>query len=75
MLDLTEEISAEDVFTVLIPLGDENLTIESVNNGRDELVDEAAVQRYGRIVKTHVFDSVNTPETLLKMAGAFWPAM
>lgn len=48
MLDLTEEISAEDVFTVLIPLGDENLTIESVNNGRDELVDEAAVQRYGR---------------------------
>lgn len=31
MLDLTEDVSAEDVFTVLIPLGDENLTIESVN--------------------------------------------
>ena len=71
MLDLTEEISAEDVFTVLIPLGDENLTIESVNNGRDELVDEAAVQRYGRIVKTHVFDSVNTPETLLENGRRF----
>lgn len=66
MLDLTEEVSAEDVFTVLIPLGDENLTIESVNNGSDELVDTAAVARYGRIVKTHVFDSVNTASTLLE---------
>ena len=71
MLDLTEEVSAEDVFTVLIPLGDENLTIESVNNGSDELVDTTAVQRYGRIVKTHVFDSVNTPETLLENGRRF----
>lgn len=66
LLDLTEEVSAEDVFTVLIPLGDENLTIESVNNGSDELVDSDAVARYGRIIKTHVFDSVNDPSTLLE---------
>ncbi len=66
LLDLTQEVSAEDVFTVLIPLGDENLTVASVNNGSDELVDEAAVARYGRIVKTHVFDSVNQPQTLLE---------
>ena len=66
LLDLTDEVSAEDVFTVLIPLGDENLTIKSVNNGSDELVDSDAVARYGRIVKTHVFDSVNNPSTLLE---------
>lgn len=71
LLDLTEEVSAEDVFTVLIPLGDENLTIESVNNGSDELVDAAAVARYGRIVKTHVFDSVNEPTTLLENGRRF----
>lgn len=71
LLDLTEEVSAEDVFTVLIPLGDENLTIESVNNGSDELVDAAAVARYGRIVKTHVFDSVNEPSTLLENGQRF----
>ena len=71
LLDLTEEVSAEDVFTVLIPLGDENLTIESVNNGSDELVDAAAVARYGRIVKTHVFDSVNDPNTLLENGQRF----
>lgn len=71
MLDFTEEVSAEDVFTVLIPLGDENLTIESVNNGSDELVDADAVARYGRIIKTHVFDSVNTPQTLLENGRRF----
>lgn len=71
LLDLTEEVSAEDVFTVLIPLGDENLTIESVNNGSDELVDSAAVARYGRIVKTHVFDNVTEPTTLLENGRRF----
>ena len=64
LLDLSEEISVEDLFTVLIPLGDDNLTIASVNGGRDELVDEDAVALYGRIVRTHVFNNVNDPTTL-----------
>ena len=66
LLDLTEEVSVEDLFTVLIPLGDDNLTIASVNGGSDELVDEAAVALYGRIVRTHVFDNVNQASTLLE---------
>lgn len=66
LLDFSESISAENLFTVLIPLGDENLTIADVNNGSVELVDEALVNEYGRIVRTHVFDSVNQPETLLE---------
>lgn len=66
LLDLTEEVSVEDLFTVLIPLGDDNLTIKSANNGSDELVDSAAVAKYGRIVKTHVFNNVNDPGTLLE---------
>lgn len=64
LLDLTEEVTVEDLFTVLIPLGDDNLTIASVNNGSDELVDETAVQLYGRIVRTHVFDNVTQASTL-----------
>lgn len=66
LLDFSESISAENLFTVLIPLGDENLTIADVNNGSVELQDEALVNEYGRIVRTHVFDSVNQPETLLE---------
>ena len=66
MMDFEEEISAEDLFTVLIPLGDDNLTIKSVNNGSDELVDANAVAQYGRIIKTHVFSNVNEASTLLE---------
>ena len=66
MLDLNEEVTTEELFTVLIPLGDENLTIASVNNGSDELVDAAAVAQYGRIVRTHVFKNVNDPNTLIE---------
>ena len=71
MLDLTEEISAEDLFTVLVPLGDDNLTIASVNRGSDELVDTVAVAKYGRIVRTHVFNNVNEPATLLENAQRY----
>lgn len=71
LLDLTEEISVEDVFTVLIPLGDDNLTIASVNGGSDELVDTASVNRFGRIVRTHVFSNVNNPHTLLENARRY----
>lgn len=66
LLGFSESISAENLFTVLIPLGDENLTIADANNGNVELQDEALVNEYGRIVRTHVFDSVNQPETLLE---------
>ena len=71
MLDLTEEVTAEELFTVLIPLGDDGLTIASVNDGSDELADTEAVELYGRIVKTHSFESVNQAKTLLENAREF----
>ena len=66
LLDLTDESTAEDIFTVLIPLGDDNLTIKSVNQGSDEIVDQAKVNKYGRIVKTNVFSNVTSAQTLLE---------
>ena len=71
MLDLEEEVNAEELFTVLIPLGDDNLTIASVNNGSDELADANAVAQYGRIVQTHVFPNVNSASTLLENARRY----
>lgn len=66
LLDLQDETSAEDIFTVLIPIGDNNLTIKTVNNNSDEIVDSAKVAKYGRIVKTNVFSNVTNPQTLLE---------
>ena len=75
LLDLTEYISAEDVFTVLIPLGAEQedsegnltgrLTIESVNDGKDYIEDETAVELFGRIWKVQEWDDVTVASNLL----------
>ncbi len=74
LLDLSENATAEELFTVLIPLGDDNMTIESVNGGSDELVDADLVELYGRIVKTHVFSNVTDPSTLLENGLRFLAA-
>ena len=71
LLDLNESISADDLFTVLIPIGDEHLTIESVNGGSVELVNQDEVKKYGRIVKTYVFPNVNQASTLLENGLAY----
>ena len=72
ILDLTEHISAEDIITVLIPLGKapegakegSKLTIASVNGGRDYLEDAEAIALYGRIVGTNEWPDVTVPANL-----------
>ena len=81
MLDLSEEINAEDMFTVLVPLGDgdeDELTIKNATNKYSDssielvevngkqigIADRVLKEQYGSIVKTHVFDNVNNPNTL-----------
>lgn len=75
MLDITEYITAEDVFTVLIPLGAEQkdaegnttgkLTVESVNDGKDYIEDEDAIALFGRIWKVQQWDDVTIASNLL----------
>lgn len=82
LLDINEELSADDLCTVIIPLGDtiddEVVTIEkasNVNNNGDiktcmidgkriGLYSAKAVNKYGKIVKTHPFQNVNSANTL-----------
>lgn len=81
LLDISEYISAEDVFTVLIPLGseqqDENgnssgrLTISSVNGGKDYIEDEDAIKLFGRIVKVQTWDDVTIASNLLSKGDQF----
>lgn len=81
LLDITEYITAEDVFTVLIPLGakgtDESgnetsrLTVESVNNGKDYIENELGISLFGRIVKKQEWDDVTVADNLLTKGTAF----
>ena len=75
LLDFTRDSSAnEDLATALLPYGakDEEtgvrVTIESVNNGLDYIVDEEARQLRGFILATKTWDDVTQPENLLRKA-------
>lgn len=79
LIDYESNLSTTDIATRLIPLGarleeqvieglETRLTIESVNDGKDYLQSDAAVEEYGIITKTVEFDGINTP-SLLKTRG------
>jgi phage minor structural protein len=69
MLDLTEHIDARDLITVLIPIGKDNLTIASVNSGKDYLENTQAVNLFGRIERVQKWDDV-TQASILKTKGS-----
>lgn len=66
-----------DIATALLPYGakdeatGERVTIESVNDGKDYIVDEAAVALRGTIMKTVTFDDVTEPSNLLTKARQY----
>lgn len=82
LLDLEKIRKGASIGTAVIPLGaklkdeegkdtDLRLTIESVNDGSDMLIDEAAKAQYGTIVKKEIFDDVTEPENLLQKGQAY----
>lgn len=70
LLDLSEYVSASEVVTCLIPYagqGDSQITIASVNGGKDYIEDAAGITLYGRIWGVTEFDTKDA-STLLDMA-------
>lgn len=80
LLDLTEYITAENIFTVLIPLGKTQsnssgattgkLTIASVNSNKDYLEDATAISLFGRIEATMDWAEVDNASTLKSLGQA-----
>ena len=81
LLDITEYISADEVFTVLIPLGAEQedgngnqtgrLTIKSVNGNKDYIVDQNAVNLFGYVWRKQEWDDVTVASNLLTKGREF----
>ena len=81
LLDLKRISKGSEIGTAVIPLGaklkdaegndtDKRLTVASVNNGLDTIVDEKAKAQYGLIVKTVIFDDVTEAANLLTKGKA-----
>ena len=82
LLDYTEDLSAEDVATAIIPLGKEiegdanavlkqYTDITSVNNGKNYLVSKEALAEFGWVCKVIRWEDVTVPANLLRK-GAEW---
>lgn len=74
--DFVKTVKADDIATVLIPLGATNeesqarLTVASVNGGKDYIEDADAIAIYGRIVKVETWDDVTVADNLLTKGKA-----
>lgn len=84
LLSYSKNITAADITTCLIPLGDylpeeeqdpdlqqQRVTIESVNGGVDYITDANAVAMYGKISRTEIWEDVTVPANLLAKAREF----
>ena len=82
LLDLKIISKGEGIATALIPLGaklknsegqdtDKRLTIETVNEDKDFIVDEDAASEYGRIFTTAIWDDVTEASNLLAKGRAY----
>lgn len=77
MLDIVESKISQELITGIIPVGarledengeetDERLTIESINDGKDYLINQDAADKYGYIFVTQTWDDVTLPENLIQ---------
>ena len=79
LLDYARTRDGSEIATALIPLGarledeegnqtDQRLTISEVNDGKDYVYNEAAVEQYGWILTTQTWDDVTQPGNLKQKA-------
>lgn len=80
LLDLTQEESAAELVTILVPLGAQienedgtntRLTIAAVNDGKDYIENAEGIAEYGQVVGIQVWDNV-TVDTILKSKAQAW---
>ncbi len=72
LLSFESQINADELCTVLVPLGatlDDGtaLTIASVNGGKVYIENPEAIARYGRVYKTYTWENVTDPAELLEL--------
>lgn len=86
LLDFSQNFDASDFVTAIIPLGarldeseftalDSRLTIKEVNDGKDYISSPTAVQEYGWIEQTVIWDDVHVPEILKRKAEQYLSAV
>lgn len=74
LVDLQKKIEGDELFTIFVPIGDEDLTIESANDGSIAIEDSSKIAKYGKIYKTESYNGVEDPNELKKLAQDYMAA-
>ena len=74
MVDLQQESEGDELFTIFIPIGDDDLTIASVNDGKIGLEDTAKIAKYGKIYKTQSYSGIKDAAELKKLGQDYMEA-
>lgn len=72
--DIKKKTPSVDLFTVLLPIGEDNLKIGSVNNNSPYLENADLIAKYGRIVHVENFNGIDNAASLLTEAQRFFAA-
>ena len=83
LMDYSDTMTVDDICSSVVPLGarlenspdnkkignlELRTTVESVNGGKDYVIDQNLVNRFGNIRTSHVWDDVTIPANLLNKA-------
>lgn len=81
LLDIKKTTKGDDIVSAIIPLGakaegdSSRTTIADVNDGQDYIFDQDAVDTYGWVFKTVVWDEITDPARLKKEAEEYLASM
>ena len=68
MIDFSESVSSDDIFTVLLPTGSEGVTMEGITGSKYVKIPNA-VERYGTVVRAVSFSDINEAGAELMQAA------
>ena len=71
MIEMDQEPPSDDVWSVLLPVGEDNVTIADVNGGSIYLENSDAITKYGYIVHCHQFNNVKKASDLKRKAEQY----
>lgn len=71
LVELDQKLDGDDVFTILVPTGDADLTVESVNDGNIGIENAEGIARFGRIYRTKNYSGIKDAAELLKLGTTY----
>lgn len=71
LIEMSGEYPISDIFTVLLPLGANDITIAQANDGNIYLENAAAINEFGRIVKSFTWSKATTAQALKAYAEEY----